>query len=47
MKKKDKTPTGNQNNKPQSQIKVHKSGISFELDMEAIRKLCLGRVQRK
>jgi len=32
MKKNDKTPIGKQNKKPQSQSKVHKSGISFELD---------------
>ena len=30
MKKKDKTPTGKQNKKSQSQSKVHKSGISFD-----------------
>jgi len=47
MEKKDKALAGNQIKKAQSQIKVRKSGISFELDMEAIRKLCLGRVQRK
>jgi len=32
LKKKDKTPTGNQNKKSQSQSNVHKSGISFELE---------------
>jgi len=47
MEKKTKTPEGNQKKNPQNQTKVRKSGISFELDMEAIRKLCLGRVQRK
>ena len=30
MKKKDKTPAGNQNEKSQSQITVHKAGISFD-----------------
>jgi len=30
MKKKDKTPTGKQNKKSQSQSKVHKTGISFD-----------------
>jgi len=32
MVKKDKTPAGNQNKTPQNQSKVHKSGISFELE---------------
>jgi len=30
MEKKIKTPEGNPNKKPQSQNKVHKSGISFD-----------------
>lgn len=29
MKKRDKTPTGNQNINPQSQTQRHKAGISF------------------
>ena len=32
MEKKTKTPAGNQNKKPQNQTKVHKAGISFELE---------------
>ena len=32
MEKKTKTPEGNQNRKPQNQTKVHKAGISFELE---------------
>ncbi|TET58243.1 hypothetical protein E3J51_01285 [Candidatus Bathyarchaeota archaeon] len=32
MEKKTKTPEGNQNKKPQNQTKVHKAGISFELE---------------
>ena len=30
MKKKDKTPTGNQNKKPENQNRVRKTGISFD-----------------
>ncbi|MCK4477379.1 hypothetical protein KAU88_02485 [Candidatus Bathyarchaeota archaeon] len=33
MKKKDKTPAEKQNKKPQSQSKVHKSGISFDSEV--------------
>ena len=43
MKKKDKTHTGNQNNKPKSQIKVHKSGISFDSDTWTQLETMLGR----
>ena len=43
MKKQDKTHTGNQNNKPKSQIKVHKSGISFDSDTWTQLETMLGR----